>query len=352
MKIFLSHSSKDKGFIKRLAGDIRERNLDYWLDEVELGPGDSLIDEIESAIDASPVFLIALSRNSIQSKWVRLELKAAMTLKLEGRDVRIIPALIDDCEVPLFLRDQVYADFRSSYESGLLQILKVLTGCRRLREAVFVPSGKFLYSELSEPRSLDRGFYIDQFEVTNEDYLRFVEESGYQHPMRGARMYSAFAKLPVVYVNYRDAVAYCKWRSKVEGRIVRLPTAIEWEKAARGTDGRKYPWGDEIDWRYLYANCSEFVHLENQGHRGAQPVDRFQLNVSPYGAQDMAGNVCEWTSSDFQGDHAPEGRSGVGMEVRGGGYDLLLELATCYFSAPHDPAGREDYIGFRCVSES
>jgi formylglycine-generating enzyme required for sulfatase activity len=97
---------------------------------------------------------------------------------------------------------------------------------------------------------------------------------------------------PVVYVNWHDAVAYTHWLAKTTGQLWRLPSEAEWEKAARSMDGRIYPWGDAFD--KTRCNTSE------GGKGGTTPVGRYPTGASPYGAQDMAGNVWEWTSSLYK----------------------------------------------------
>jgi hypothetical protein len=122
-KVFISHSSKDKAFVRRLVGDLKAESVPIWFDEVELRVGDSLRQTIESALLQSSWLLIILSGNSVGSPWVQQELNAAFALELSLRKVFILPAVIDDCEIPLFLRDKVYADFRASYDTGLRALL-------------------------------------------------------------------------------------------------------------------------------------------------------------------------------------------------------------------------------------
>ena len=123
------------------------------------------------------------------------------------------------------------------------------------------------------------GFWIDKFEVTNAGYAAFVKATGYAP--------AAFAKeddlnlpdQPVTGVLHEDAIAYCEWNGK------RLPTEIEWEKAARGTDGRIYPWGNEEDLSRAYISGE-----------GPISVTEYEGDISPYGVRGMAGNVSEWVA--------------------------------------------------------
>jgi len=165
---------------------------------------------------------------------------------------------------------------------------------------VWVPAGDFLMgsdSPESEPdeRPLRRvfvpAFYIDRYEVTNAAFKRFRPEHTFP---------PGEDDLPVTHVTHAEAEAYCRWIGK------RLPTDAEWEKAARGTDGRRYPWGDIFDPHN--ANVRDGLASAVLGPlpesgvcaaSGKQPGGSFPRGVSPYGCQDMAGNVWEWVSDSF-----------------------------------------------------
>lgn len=127
--VFLSHSSKDKSFVSRLATDLKSRGVPVWFDQWELRIGDSLTEKIEQGISQSGWLAVVLSRNSASSDWVQKELRAAQARELRDKNVFVLPIIIDDCEIPLFLMDKLYADFRESYEHGLEVLLKrVLEG--------------------------------------------------------------------------------------------------------------------------------------------------------------------------------------------------------------------------------
>jgi len=125
-KIFLSHSSKDKDFVRRLTNDLQSKDIPVWFDEWELNVGDSLNKKISDGIKESGWLAVILSNHSIQSQWVEKELNAALTEELEKQQVFVLPILIEDCEMPLFLKDKMFADFRSNYENGLTALLKRL----------------------------------------------------------------------------------------------------------------------------------------------------------------------------------------------------------------------------------
>lgn len=150
---------------------------------------------------------------------------------------------------------------------------------------VVIPSGPAVlgyvyYTGLYGPRPYEVGeFMIDRFEVTNAGYAEFVAEAGYEQPAfyddEGFNQESQ----PVTGVLHEDASAYCEWAGK------RLPTELEWEKAARGVEGQIYPWGDEMNESFAYISGN-----------APKSVNEFPKDVSPYGVRGMAGNVSEWVS--------------------------------------------------------
>jgi formylglycine-generating enzyme required for sulfatase activity len=190
-------------------------------------------------------------------------------------------------------------------------------------------------------------FEIDRFEVTNGDYALFAEATGYQTYMeqQGYRSWrdlwgAGEDRHPVVIMTWDDASAYCEWLGK------RLPTEAEWEKAARGTDGRTYPWGN--DWDPSKANVKE------RGLRGTSAVGSFPAGASPFGVDDMAGNVWEWTSDWFQpypGSTAGNPYFGEKFRVtRGGGWFDDETLVNTFNRNAADPAvTANDDLGFRCA---
>ena len=219
---------------------------------------------------------------------------------------------------------------------------------------VAIPAGEFI---MGSDRGIERpphkvfveAFEIDKFEVTNEQFARFVEETGYVTDAEKAgdsmtwRTYAeGKPKHPVVKVSWNDAVAFCKWAGK------RLPTEAEWEKAARGTDGRIYPWGNE--WDPAKANTKE------SGYRGTTIVGSFPDGASPYGVMDMAGNVAEWTSDWFKaypgypgGDSEAQYFGEKYRVIRGGGWFSDKDQVRTTARSCSSVTLANDDVGFRCA---
>ncbi len=225
---------------------------------------------------------------------------------------------------------------------------------------VSIPAGQFMMgspdSEGDEhPRhqvTLD-GFYMDKFEVTVARYTEFVRAKNRPKPVYWDQVDSSkYKNLPVVGVDWHDAKAYCEWAGK------RLPTEAEWEKAARGMDGRTYPWGNEQPTARL-ANFGK-VFTTNVYDKRLAPVDSYEAGNSPYGLHYMAGNAWEWMADWYGADYYessparnPKGpSSGQYRVLRGGSWN---DGPGTIRSATRDrnwPAPRYADIGFRCAQDA
>jgi hypothetical protein len=122
MAIFISYNRSDVGFVDWLANQLVARRHNIWMDRWELNIGDSLISRIQSALTESDAILIVLSKNSVASEWCKKELNSGLLRELEEKRVLVLPCVIDDCEIPLFLRDKLYADFRNGPNPALAQV--------------------------------------------------------------------------------------------------------------------------------------------------------------------------------------------------------------------------------------
>jgi formylglycine-generating enzyme required for sulfatase activity len=194
---------------------------------------------------------------------------------------------------------------------------------------VTIPAGEFRMGDEERKVFVD-AFRIGRYPVTNAQYKRFVDAIGHEPPRhwQGRTYPPENATHPAVFVTWDDAVAYARWAGK------RLPTEEEWEKAARGTDGREYPWGD---WEEGRCNTSE------AGIRDTTPVGHYSPGGdSPYGCADMAGNVWEWTASAWE--------SGSERRVvRGGSWIFDQGYARCAYRSWHIPINFSLSVGLRVV---
>jgi iron(II)-dependent oxidoreductase len=228
-------------------------------------------------------------------------------------------------------------------------------------ETVEVPAGPFIMgSDNADSDEAPRHavklptFYIDRYEVTNSQFRAFVEATGYQTDAEKAgqaaqadqksqKSWKDYAQgkddHPVVKVSWNDALAFCKWMGK------RLPTEEEWEKTARGSDERIYPWGDKFD--------ASRANVKLTGLRGTAAVGSFPTGASPYGAQDMAGNVGEWTASPYLGypgsTYQDPSYSEEFKVTRGGGWLDDEQRARTTSRNAADPLTANEVIGFRCA---
>jgi len=245
---------------------------------------------------------------------------------------------------------------------------------------VYIPPGKFIMGSaenIDNEKSFEYGFakpwiadasphreiylegyYIDKYEVSNADYGKFVKATGHRPPDHWGKDSppDKIANHPVTNVSWHDALEYCKWRGK------RLPTEEEWEKAARGTNGRLYPWGNEFD--FSKANVSQNQSEETD----TKDVKSYENGKSHYGVHNMVGNIWEWTLDwykPYPGNTYKSEFFGERFKVfRGNSYSrmghfpkdkyerMIKEFSKVTFRFYSDPSGRFHDVGCRCVKQS
>jgi formylglycine-generating enzyme required for sulfatase activity len=222
---------------------------------------------------------------------------------------------------------------------------------------VLVPGGNFIMGGGSKSNSqpahtvfLDT-FYVDKYEVTNKHYKLCVDEGICKLPSTmssnthsnyfGASQYGNY---PVIYVDWYQALSYCEWRE------ASLPTEAQWEKSARSTDGRSYPWGDEV----VECNRANYC-LDDTVEAG-----RFEAGKSVYGVYDMAGNVSEWvldwySDTYYQNFSTPNPSgpdNGVYKVLRGGSWDKDVFAVHTTYRIENYPSNATFYTGFRCARDA
>ncbi len=234
---------------------------------------------------------------------------------------------------------------------------------------VYVPAGEFIMGsdpdvdpmtdaldELPQHKVFLDAYFIDKHEVSNADYTKFVEATGHRNSIFWDNPKFNHPDRPVVGVTWGDAAAYAEWVGK------RLPTEAEWEKAARGTDGRIWPWGDDFDPKKCNFDDEGKFDGHLDGFAMAAPVKSFEQGASPYGALNMVGNVAEWVSDWFDAEYYfvspaenPKGppTSGMGKKSwRGASWFAGSEQMRCAFREYDDIVASGQILGFRCAMDA
>ncbi len=398
--IFICYARKDEDFVLKLAANLKQRGAPVWLDQWDIPPSADWDLAIDDALYDCARFLIVLSPASVASPEVRGELRTAL-----DENKPVLPVIYQKCRVPRQLRLIQHVDFTSSGpddEALLGQVLRAVgvpipetsevseTSEVLPRpparqpfepEMILIPAGEFLVG--SDPKKdKDAGddeqpqrtlylpdYYLGKTPVTQAQYVAFVQATGHRVPnvdenwaepynWSGATPPRGKEDHPVVLVSWRDAVAYCRWLAEVTGKSYRLSSEAEWEKGARGSDGRIYPWGNRWD--------AKRCNTREGGKGGTTPVGTYPLGASPYDLLDMAGNVWEWTRSLWGEDWSKpsfkypydtaDGREdldapdSIRRVLRGGSWQYLRSSARCAARFRPSPDARHYAIGFRVAA--
>lgn len=406
LRVFLCHSSDDKATVRELHRRLdAEGWIDAWLDEEKLYPGHDWNYEIGRAVKAADIIIVCLTKNSVSKEgYIQRELRMVLDqadYKPEGT-LFIIPVRLEECEPPGRLYRWHYVDYfplsdrDRAYSKLLLSLrnrataLGTVTAVVKSKavppklenmakstpsgypiyvfddiEFMKVPAGRFLmgmhegageiYAHAQPQHLVDikYDYYVGRFPITNEQYAKYVKAKGIKHPVSE---WERKLDHPVVLVAWNDAMAYCQWLCELLatelpfGLALRLPTEAEWEKAARGSTGLKFPWGDHFDPNKC--NASEGGKGDTT-HVGAYSPQ----GDSPYGCADMCGNVLEWTHSvrknyPYQPNDGREDESSTKSRVlRGGSFMATTEGASTMFRNPAfgSLSYLSKWLGFRVV---
>lgn len=397
-KILISYRREDSQDVTgriydRLIQQFGREGVFKDVDSIPLGV--DFREHLDQQVAKCGVFLAVIGRNWMKGKgrkgksrleeprdWVRIEVESALK-----RHIPIIPVLVGGASIPpadrlpssiqdLSYRNGIPVRPDPDFHRDMDRLIEYLTQqVRDIGEAqtkpdtqlkpveaetkqstpttpvdmVKVSKGRFLYGDDKVRETIDYDYWIDQYPVTNREYRAFVLAEGYENlqcwsddgwkwKMENNLRFPKYwndpeygkADYPVVGVSYYEAEAYATWAGK------RLPFEQEWEKAARGEDGREYPWGDEFD----KARCNS----SEAGIGHTTPVTQYPNGGSPFGCYDMAGNVLEWCADWYEkngGFRVAKGGSWIGPP------SFLRASFRGGFSADH----RGSNLGFRLAQD-
>jgi formylglycine-generating enzyme required for sulfatase activity len=367
--VFISCSHADEMWMQReLLPRLKKAGISHT-DRSQFEPGRPQLNEIERAICESRRTLLVLTPDYLEDDWRHFESIMVGTLGLEIGKWRAIPAIAQSCGLPLRLHTLVPVNLHTGEECEWRRLISALSPHKNSTESgskeksypaietVHIPAGYcWIGSQKDDPLADDDenpqhklflpSYIIGKYPITNIQYQAFVNGSGHPAPSHWTDNYAPPDREthPVVNVSYEDAVAFCQWLSKAADRYYRLPTEEEWEKAARGQDKRRFPWGDE--WTI------EFCNTREAGLDGTTPVEAYaQRGTSPYGVEDLSGNVAEWTCSWYgrYRDSVDQSQHYGRMHrvVRGGGWINSAGWARTSFRGHYEPDTRRSYVGFR-----
>ncbi|WIG61481.1 MAG: hypothetical protein OJF49_004229 [Ktedonobacterales bacterium] len=329
-RLFVSHSTQDNAWCRVLVAALQGAGYDVWYDEQGLTGGATWVETLQREVQSREVFVVVLTPEAWASPWVQEEVKLALATRRT-----ILPVMLKPTAVEGFLVTRQWVDVSAlDAPTGAQRVLTalgspvvfpappapkqiapapqlvpptlaqrgftgwVVDGVEVIRPPVCpVPAGAFLMGSdpARDPQATDAefpqrmvqvaAFEIGQYPVTVAEYAYAVKAQA-ARPLPDWQKQVMRPDHPVTQISWKTALAYAAWLTQVTGEPWRLPTEEDWEKAARGTDGRIYPWGNV--WEPARANT------EDGGPGDTTPVGAYPGGVSPYGALDMAGSVNEW----------------------------------------------------------
>jgi formylglycine-generating enzyme required for sulfatase activity len=395
MRIFLSYPSQDRALVEPLYLALRAQGHSVFFDRTDLPPGEEYDIRIRQAIEKADLLIFMLSPDALDAgSYTLTELEIAQkTWELPGG--RVLPVMLRPVpldQVPPYLKSVTFlqpdgnetATVADAVHRIALTRRKALlaTLARGFAVAVIVGVGAYFWWANRQPASERTGkdgapamlvpagaftmgddeesplrevfvdaFYLDKYEVTTSRYAKFLQATG---SVRAPDYWEDVGQdrggdLPVIGVDWHDADSYCRWAGK------RLPTDAEWEKAARGTDGRTYPWGND---QPTTARAHFGQPMIGPYKDGLAAVGRHEAGKSPYGVHDLAGNASEWVadwftevfaSSDVRNPKGPD--NGPGRVIRGSGWHDPPSRLTSTKRYHASPDTRSDDIGFRCARD-
>jgi formylglycine-generating enzyme required for sulfatase activity len=396
MKIFISYASQDRAQIEPIRYALEEQGHDVFFDRDDLPPGESFTTRIRSAIERCDLFICCITPDTIDAGSYTLnELEIARRVfpRPSGRVLPVVIRKVPFDQIPPWLKSvtllEPTGNVTAAVADAVHQIARKRSQERMRRIAVWaaalvipvaaliywvsrpdpppviqelqeeedptmalIPAGKYTFGddENSPIRELYvSAFYIDKHEITTSLYATFMEQTGSDPAPDEWEQFdpASHGNLPVVGVSWNEANAYCKWAGK------RLPTDAEWERAARDSDERAYPWGNDEPTpdHAVFARTADWAYQGGVADVGSHPAGQ-----SPEGVQDLAGNVSEWASDWFSDSfdrddtRNPQGPAeGTGKVIRGSAWQDPAEELLVVKRYHGEASLRRGDLGFRCA---
>ena len=393
MRVFLSYASEDRNRIEPIRYALAEQGHDIFYDREDLLPGEAFDSRIRSAIERSDLFVFFLTPHTVDAGSYTLNELSVCERRWPRADGRVLPVILADVprqDIPAYLRSVTcltpVGNITASVSDAVLRLARAHNR-RRMRKlatlaiAILIPVAIAAYwlvqrgaGSTKDGVSLVRieggtftmgddeffpmrevflnPFYIDATEVTTARYSKFLQANGSLAPPDDwdSVDLKKHGDLPVVGVSWNDADAYCQWVGR------RLPTEAEWERTARDSDQRKYPWGNDEPGagKAAYARKAEHAY-----EGGLERVGSLEAGRSREGVYDLEGNVSEWVSDWFAESFSvddvrnPKGPpSGEKKVIRGSGWHEPVERIGGSRRYQASPDNRTDDVGFRCARDA
>lgn len=399
--VFISYSAHDRSSVEIIARRLREEGIEPWLDLINLAHEDNWQVQLGAVLNQCTSCLVVLNAANFLSEYNAYEFPA-IERRLGQGNFKVVPITLAGSsrnqfdKLPVFLHPLLWLNFPETLDDEQLfqrlfsairrspaesisnntfvdenlsnqQANKTTRQLRTIKtirlpdiDWVEIPSGSFIYGEESSKQTLTlERFFISRYLITNCQYQTFIDAGGYHDerwwidlikPEPNKSTWSQ-ANRPRENVNWQEALAFTRWLSVKLGYDITLPTEQQWEKAARGTDGREYPWGD--DFKFGYANFNDPSAGEDNLQQ-TTAVGMFPHSQSPYQVMDMAGNVWEWCLNKLaRPEQTTPDQSNDERVARGGSWHNSPEKARSTVRYQHGPVNRQySSLGFRVVCSS